>query len=181
VLGPGVTHWLTIDAAGQMLTSLPAPDAVSTFSHELLVLPAGWIAWDTYVEDRRYLLAWSHRDQIMRRELPKGLAFTSVAVDTRGEFVAVSASSGLNIGSQRDEVWLVRTSDGTELFRRYAPKYSRDTVALPGGRFFAAGEVIDSRPAVRIHRLPVRATQRQGPSPDRSSSPAVRAGSWRAG
>ncbi|MBA2305486.1 MAG: hypothetical protein H0W08_23030 [Acidobacteria bacterium] len=126
---------------------------VSRFGHELLTLPDGWISWDTYVEDRRYALAWSRAGQVARRELARGLAFTSLAVDARGEFVAVSATSGLRIGSQQDEVWLVRTSDGAELFRRYSPKYSRATVALPAGRFFAVSEIAGARSSVRIHRL----------------------------
>jgi len=66
----------------------------------------------------------------------------------------VSASSGLNIGSQQD-VWLVRTGDGAELFRRYSPEYSRATVALPAGRFFAVSEIAGPKSSVRIHRLPL--------------------------
>jgi hypothetical protein len=155
VLGTGVTHWLTIDRAGVIARTVPAPDVVSRFSHQLHPIAGGWIAWDTYLDEGRYVVAWTRGGAVTRRELPRGLGINGAAIDTAGEFVAVTATSGLNIGNQRDEVWLVRTSDGTELFRRYAPKYSRDTVALPGGRYFVVGEINDGRPALRVYRLPV--------------------------
>jgi hypothetical protein len=154
LLGTGVTQWLTIDGSGAIAHTVRAPDVVSRFSHQLHPIPDGWIAWDTYLDDGRYVVAWSRGGSITTRELPRGLGINGVALDQRGEFVAVTATSGLNIGSQRDEVWLVRTSDGTELFRRYAPKYSRDPVALPTGRYFVVGEITDGRPGLRVYRLP---------------------------
>jgi hypothetical protein len=155
VLGTGVTQWLSIDETGAIARTVPAPDVVSRFSHQLHPIAGGWIAWDTYLDDGRYVVAWSRGGAMTKRELPRGLGINGVAVDGDGEFVAVTATSGLSIGNQRDEVWLVRTSDGTELFRRYAPKYSRDTAALPGGRYFVVGEINDGRPALRVYRLPV--------------------------
>jgi hypothetical protein len=154
LLGTGVTRWLTIDGHGAIVHTVRAPDVVSRFSHQLHPIPDGWIAWDTYLDEGRYVVAWSRAGSITRRELPRGLGINGVALDQAGEFVAVTATSGLNIGSQRDEVWLVRTTDGSELFRRYAPKYSRDTVALPAGRYFIVGEIKDSRPGLRAYRLP---------------------------
>jgi hypothetical protein len=156
VLGTGVTQWLTIDGAGTIARTVSAPDVVSRFSHQLHPIASGWIAWDTYLDDGRYVVAWSRGGALTKRELPRGLGINGVAVDGDGEFVAVTATSGLNIGNQRDEVWLVRTSDGTELFRRYAPKYSRDTVAIPGGRYLVVGEINDGRPSLRAYRLPGR-------------------------
>ncbi len=155
VLGTGITQWLTIDGAGTIARTVPAPDVVSRFGHQLHPIASGWIAWDTYLDDGRYVVAWTRGGAITKRELPRGLGINGVAIDAAGEFVAVTATSGLNIGNQRDEVWLVRTSAGTELFRRYAPKYSRDTVALPAGRYFVVGEITNGRPALRVYRLPV--------------------------
>jgi hypothetical protein len=154
VLGTGPTRWLTVDGTGQVVDTIEAPEFLSRFSHELRPVPGGWIAWDTYAEDRRYVIAWSRDGRITKRELPRGLAFTSVAIDARGEYIAVSATSGLSIGNQQDQVWLLRTKDGTELFRRYAPKYSRAGVALPGGRFFVVGEISGGKPSVRVYSLP---------------------------
>ena len=154
ILGTGVTQWLTIDGSGAIAHTVRAPDVVSRFSHQLHPIPDGWIAWDTYLDDGRYVVAWNRGGSITKRELPRGLGINGVAVDQAGEFVVVTATSGLNIGNQRDEVWLVRTSDGTELFRRYAPKYSRDTVALPTGRSLVVGEITDGRPGLRVYRLP---------------------------
>jgi hypothetical protein len=135
---------------------MDAPEILSRFSHRVHPTPAGWVGWDTYIEDRRYVLAWSRDGLITRRDLPRGLAFTSVAMDSRGEYVAASATSGISVGSQQDEVWLMRIADGVELFRRYAPKHSRATVALPAGRFFAVDEYADGRGSVRVYALPGR-------------------------
>jgi len=154
LLGTGVTQWLTIGGNGAIVHTVRAPDGVSRFSHQLHPTLDGWIAWDTYVDEGRYAVVWSRSGSITKRELPRGLGINGVALDQAGELVAVTATSGLNIGSQRDEVSLVRTTDGTELFRRYAPKYSRDTVALPAGRYFVVGEIKDGRPALRAYRLP---------------------------
>lgn len=57
------------------------------------------------------------------------------------------------VSSRRAEVWLVRTSDGAELFRRYAPTYSRAVVALSAGRYFAVDDVQDRRSSVRVYDL----------------------------
>lgn len=153
VTGASGVQWLTLDGGGRMTSSIPAPPEVEPYGHHLRPLSNGWIAWDTYRENGRYVITWSIAGRTGTRTLPKGLAFNSVAFDDRGEHIAISASSGLRIGDQRDEVWLLRTSDGAELFRRYAPKYSRAVVALPGGRYFAVDEMVEGRSSVRVYRL----------------------------
>jgi outer membrane protein OmpA-like peptidoglycan-associated protein len=154
VIARGAPRWLTVDGAGRVGSGIEAPEMLAPFGHELRPIPDGWIAWDTYRENGRYTIAWMRDGRLVQRQLPRGLAFTSVAVDARGEHVAVSATSGLSIGSQRDEVWIARTADGAELFRRYAPKYSRATVAFPGAGLFAVGDTVDGRSAVRVYALP---------------------------
>ena len=149
----GGTHWLTIDAQGRLTSSIAPPPELEQHGHHLRPLQNGWIGWDTYREQGRYEILWNIGERTGRRSLPKGLSVTSIAFDDRGEHIAVSASSGLRIGNQRDEVWLVRTSDGAELFRRYAPKYSRATVAMPTGRFFAVDDSRDGRATVRVYQL----------------------------
>jgi hypothetical protein len=146
--------WLTIDAGGRITNSIPGPPRLSRFGHKLHLLDNGWIGWDAYRDSGRYLVAWSRDGREEIRELSRGLGINSAAVDGRGDFIAISATSGLNIGSQRDEVWLLRTSDGAELFRRYGPKYSRAIVAFPTGRFFAVDEIDAGQPAVRVYSLP---------------------------
>ena len=147
------TQWRTIDTQGQIIGSLRAPPEVAAHGHHLRPLANGWIAWDTYRDEGRYAITWNIDGRSGTRALPRGLAFTSLAFDDRGEHIALSATSRLNIGSQRDEVWVIRTSDGAEVFRRYAPKYARAAVALPAGRYFALDETRDGRPAVRVYQL----------------------------
>ena len=153
VLGGGRPQWLTIDRSGSVTRTITMPDSVSLSAY-LHPTPRGWVAWDRYVEDGRYAVAWMVDGKTFKRELPRGLGLTQVAVDADGRYIAVSATSGLNIGRQRDQVWLIRTSDGVELFRRYAPKYSRDVVALPAAKYFAVSQLVAGRPTVRIYSLP---------------------------
>jgi hypothetical protein len=48
-----------------------------------------------------------------------------------GDLVAVSVSTGLNIGHIRDSIYVLRATDGTEVFRQYLPMYTRTPVLFP--------------------------------------------------
>jgi hypothetical protein len=146
-------RWLTMDGDGQVTRSISAPAGVARFGHHLRPLANGWIAWDTYRDQGRYVVTWSADGHTGIRTLSKGLSISSVAFDQRGEYIAISALGASRISNQRDEVWLVRTSDGGELYRRYAPTNSRAVVALPAGRYFAVDDVHDRRSSVRVYDL----------------------------
>ena len=148
-------RWLTIDGNGQLTRTIPMPAGVARFGHHLRPLTNGWIAWDRYRDQGqgRYLVTWSADGRTGTRSLSKGLSISSIAFDERGKHIAISTSGASRIGNQRAEVWLVRTSDGAELFRRYAPTHSRPVVALPAGRYFAVDELHDRRSAVRVYDL----------------------------
>jgi hypothetical protein len=146
-------RWLTIDGHGQVTRSISAPAGVARFGHHLRPLTNGWIAWDTYLDHGRYVVTWSADGHTGTRTLSKGLSISSVAFDERGEHIAISASGASRISNERAEVWLLRTSDGAELFRRYAPTHARAVVALPAGRYFAVDDVHDRRSSVRVYDL----------------------------
>ena len=146
--------WLTLDGNGEVSRSIALPEGLSRFGHHLRPLKTGWIAWDTYREADRYIVSWNVDGRTGTRTLSKGLRIDTIAFDERGEHVAISASaSSSRISSQRAESWLLRTSDGAELFRRYAPTTSRPVVALPAGRYFAVDESHDRRSSVRVYDL----------------------------
>lgn len=143
--------WFVVDGEGRVLRSISAPDHLSRFANQLHPLGRGWIGWDTYREQGPSIISWGEEASASTHTLPRGLGIQSAALDPGRAFVAASATSGLSIGRQRDEVFLIRLADGAELFRRYAPKYSRAVVALPSGGYFV---VDDGAAAVRVLRLP---------------------------
>jgi hypothetical protein len=71
----------------------------------------------------------------------KGRSITSVAVDPSGSFIGVSETTTLNIGEARDVVYVIRSSDGSEVFRRYLPRYARSQVVFFDGGLFAYSEL----------------------------------------
>ena len=68
--------------------------------------------------------------------MPKGRGITSLAVSPDGNWIALSVTSGFSIGSTPDAVSVLRVADGTEVFRKYLPKYTRSVVAFPDAARF---------------------------------------------
>jgi hypothetical protein len=94
----------------------------------------GWLAWDAYQEEDPYQLAWMLTAGKGQRRITKGRSITSATADPSGRFIAISTTTTLSLGHAPDEVYVIRTQDGTEVFRRYLPRYSRSSVV-----FFASG------------------------------------------
>ena len=55
------------------------------------------------------------------------------------------AAFTLNIGSARDAVYVFRTSDSTEVFRTYLPRYARSQVVFFAGGLFGYSDLIGTR------------------------------------
>ena len=129
---------LLATAMDGMERSTPAiPPLVKPSSNTLLLTNHGVLAWDSYKEDDNYLVAWSMDSGSGSRHIPRGSSVTAATVDPSGRYVAISTTTTLNIGSVRDSVVVLRTTDGREVFRRFLPKYSRTNVAFIGREFFA--------------------------------------------
>jgi hypothetical protein len=128
------------------------PDNLAVQSQTWLLALGGWVAWDAYREDEPYRLAWSLPAGAGWYRLPLGRAITSASVSGDGTLIALSATSGLSIGSTPDLLVVFQASDGSEVYRRYLPKYTRTPVVfLTGGRF--AYHRLDG---MMILRVPVR-------------------------
>ena len=67
-----------------------------------------------------------------RHEVPLGSSINDLAVSPDGALIAVSTSTGLNIGSVRDSLFALRTRDGAEVYRRFLRKYTRARMAFLG-------------------------------------------------
>ena len=68
--------------------------------------------------------------------------------------IAVSVSSNLNLGSTKSAVFLVRTADGKEIFRRYHPTYTRTRLAFMGSEYLAMSRSEGGRGFVDVYRVP---------------------------
>jgi hypothetical protein len=130
------------------------PDAIAAQHDTFRYLDGQWAAWDAYVENTRYRLAWSTQRGKGQYEAPKGRSITSAAMDAGGRYVAVSTTTALNIGSIKDTVVVLRTGDGSEVFRRTLPAYSRSLVAFLGSEYFAYSDVDGTRSRTRVLRIP---------------------------
>ena len=100
-------------------------------------LDGGWVAWEIYREEGRVRIVWDLPSGSGRREVPKGSGITDLVVSPDGALIAVSTSTNLNIGGVRDSLFVLRTRDGAEVYRRYFRQYTRTRMAFLGPRHLA--------------------------------------------
>jgi hypothetical protein len=91
----------------------------------------GWIAWDAYRDEGRYQVSWSVPTGQGSHHVLKGRLINSVAISPAGDLIAISVASALNIGNIQDAIYVLRTRDGNEVFRRFLPRYTRTNVLFP--------------------------------------------------
>ncbi len=132
---------LAFDAEGK-----PSGDPIDTgeikhVSQYFARLDGGWVAWEIYRDKGRVRFLWDLPSGAGRREVPKGSGITDLAVSPDGALIAVSTSTNLNIGDVRDSLFVLRTRDGTEVYRRFFRKYTRTRMAFLGPRHLAVTRV----------------------------------------
>ena len=101
----------------------------------------GWVAWDAYKDDGPYQIGWSLGGRSGRHLTNRGRAVTSAAVDATGAYIAISETTTLSIGKASDVVYVLRTDNGTDVFRRFLPRYSRSEVVFFDGGFFGYSDL----------------------------------------
>ena len=77
-----------------------------------------------------------------------------MAVNPSGTYIAVSTTTSLSIGHIKDAVYVLRASDGVEVWRRYLPAYTRSPVTFLGDQFFAYTDGDGIHANVRVLRIP---------------------------
>jgi hypothetical protein len=100
----------------------------------------GWLAWDAYRDAEPYRIMWALAGANGAHQVNKGMSLTSASFDPSERFVAVSTATALSLDARRDAVYVLRASDGLEIFRRYLPTYSRTQVVFLGDGLFAYGD-----------------------------------------
>lgn len=133
-------------AGAQRLLSIggqaPAlPTGVDPQATTLLFSEQGTVAWDAYKDEGNYVIAWTLTTGSGSYTLPKGRSVTAVAIDPDGRYLAVSVSRTVSVGDVRDAVFVLRTLDSQEVFRRFLPNYNRSGVVFLGREYFAYSEL----------------------------------------
>jgi hypothetical protein len=117
------------------------PGDIRAQSTTYLRLGDGWVAWDAYRETGPYQISWSLAGRTGWHRTNAGRSVTSAAVDPTGSYIAVSETTTLSLGNASDVVYVLRTHDGREVFRRYLPRYSRSPVVFFDGGFLGYSDM----------------------------------------
>jgi hypothetical protein len=112
------------------------PEGVKAWAGTRRQLEDGWVVWDAYREDEPYRLEWSLPEGKGSYTVRRGYRIESVSVDPHGRYIAVGIAGRYRF-AMPDSVYVLKTSDGSEVFRRYLPQYNRSQVAFLGSEFFA--------------------------------------------
>jgi hypothetical protein len=145
-------HAIGLD--GRATTEPVKPAGFEHIGTSFRLLSGGWVAWDGYRENARYRVAWSLPAGGGMFEIPKGRGVTAVSVDSAGRHIAVSVSGNLSIGSMEDSVRVIRVADGTEVWRRYMPRYTRSQVAFLGSGHLAVTHIVGGQARVDVLEIP---------------------------
>jgi hypothetical protein len=142
-----------IDASGAITWGPVAVDGIDYLGENLRRVAGGWVAWDSYREKGRYRVAWSLPSGMGVREIPLGRSINSVSTTSTGDLIAVSVSSADNIGAIQDAVFVFRTRDGQEVFRRYLSPYTRTPVQFLGTRYLAMSTMENGKAEVVVMQV----------------------------
>ena len=145
---------LSIDDAGKVIWGPTSVGGIALLGIGFRRIAGGWVAWDTYREEGRYRVRWSLQAGAGMHEVPKGRSIHAVAVDPKGRFIAISVGGHLTIGEVKDSVYVLKASDGSEIFRRFLPPYSRSHLAFLGADALAMSVIENGRSVVRVLHAP---------------------------
>jgi hypothetical protein len=121
----------------------------------LLRVGSGWVAWDAAREPaERYRIAWSLANGRGVHKALWGRSLTAVKVDPDGAYIAISETTAMRDYHVPDAVYVLRTSDGKEVWRRNLPTYTRSSLAFLGEKFFAYSDSDGAHSTVRVLQIP---------------------------
>ena len=147
-------EFLGVNLEGEVVWGPFRPSTVDAGFYSFRKVEGGFVAWDSYQEKDAYRIEWSLPGGAGLYRIPLGRGITSLAVSPDGRYIAVSVNTNLSIGDIDDSVFVIRASDGAEVFRRYLKVYTRSAVAFLGDEFFAYTESRDSPDGLRVLKIP---------------------------
>jgi hypothetical protein len=121
----------------------------------ILRVGSGWVAWDAAREPREhYRVAWSLPNGQGTHEASRGQSFTAVKVAPDGAYIAISETSTLRDSVAQDSVYLLRASDGKEVWHRNLPRSARSWLAFLSEKLFAYTDSDGAHYTVRVLQIP---------------------------
>jgi hypothetical protein len=121
----------------------------------LLRVGSGWVAWDAARDPgERYRIAWSLANGRGMHEALRGRSITAVKVDPDGAYVAISETNAIRDNIVKDAVYVLRASDGKEVWHRNLPSYTRSSLAFLGEKLFAYTDSEGAHSTVRVLQIP---------------------------
>jgi hypothetical protein len=145
---------LRVDIDGEVLGDPISPPEIYDAQWGFRGLNGGWIAWDGYREEGRSHVVWSLSGKQGVVRIPRGRGIDSFSVAANGSVIAVSVSSSLTLGSTQSAIFLMRTVNGDEIYRRYLPPYTRTRLAFLGNEYLAISRFEEGRSFVDVFRTP---------------------------
>lgn len=128
---------LAFDGTGARIWGPIDTDPIKHVGQFFLRIDDGWVAWEIYRDEGRLNVIWNLAQGSGRHEVPLGSGITDLVASPDGALIAISTTTSLNIGDVRDSVFVLRTRDGAEVYRRYHRKYTRTRMAFLGPRHLA--------------------------------------------
>lgn len=146
---------LAVDELGEQRWGPIRPTGTYSVRHSFRRLDSGWVAWDSYRGDSgRSRIVWALPTGHGEYEVPKGRQISSLSVDPAGRFIGVSSSRSVSVGSIDDAVFVLGTRDGSDVYRRRLPQYSRNQMAFLGSEHLAISRSEDGNYRVDVLRMP---------------------------
>jgi hypothetical protein len=145
---------LRVGMDGAVMGTPVSPKGFDGSGHNIRLLDGGWVVWDRYRDAGRYRIAWSLPAGKGLYEIPKGRSITSLTIDPGGRYIAASATRNQSIGNTPDTMFVIRVSDGAELYRRYLTPYTRGHLGFLGPDRLAMTIVEDGRARVLVLAVP---------------------------
>jgi hypothetical protein len=126
----------------------------------LLRVGSGWVAWDAARElGERYRVAWSLANGRGEHKAFWGRSITAVAADPDDAYVAISETTALRDYNVQDAVYVLRTSDGKEVWHRNLPTYARSSLAFLGEKFFVYTDSVGAHCTVASCRYQIKSSR----------------------
>jgi hypothetical protein len=124
-------EFMVLGNDGHVRSKIAMPVDVEVQPSTFRRLGDGWVGWDAYRDEGPYQVSWSLPAGKGNHHVLKGRLINSVAVSPEGDLIAISVGTALSIGNIQDSIYVLRASDGREVFRRFLPRYTRTNLVFP--------------------------------------------------
>lgn len=142
-----------LDREGRILSAITDLEDINLLGEGYRKFDDGFVAWDVYRDQERYSLTWSSAGQRGNWQLPKGHRIEAVAVQPRGDLIAIAVSAGISFELVRPAIVLLSTETGEEVYRRNRSDFSRGGLAFLGDDHLAVSRYENGKGWIEVYDL----------------------------